>query len=712
MARGGVVVLTSAGPIQFGAPPETIKDTMTSASGVPGIFVLTREFLDYNRGVSFAEIEFPIYYNFFLKQKRVCLVCTIEQKQRVTGILRETLFGPATLNINDELPAPPEECPWKPDLKAEAIHFARHPFKPHRQMELSDLVQFELFDNANECSIDGVVIKSLADGSFSVYDSKTGLSSSISASLSKPPPRFVVPAQSTDFEPPVFGVTIIGRGHGFDPASRTTGFILWIHGRGILVDPPFDTTQWLRDNGIPSRLVDTILLTHVHADHDGGTLQIALNDDRVRLVTTNTIYESFLRKSSLITGLNDDRFNRIIEFDPLPLQRPMRIFGGRFIFNYSLHSIPTIGFQVWVGGSSLVYSADTLYDPERIQRLCDDGVLSPGRAAALIGFPWEHDLILHEAGVPPLHTSASMLATLPAEVKERLYLVHTTSAATAKDSGLRLAPLGLEGTIRLPAEPHPQEEALRWLRALRCFTNFRDVLLPQATQFIEMASVQEFEPNERIIKKGDPGEHFYIIISGQCVIHFGEVARKIMGLYEFFGEASLILGTPRTADVRALTATKLLVIEKSDFLHIARETGLEQQFLQLHHSRGEGTWDLLDRHQVLMAMNTAQRSQFQSLMRGVDHKAGEVLVCEDDENSCTFLVDHGEVTATIDGSEVRRFGRGELVGNVEAITESSGQPWTVETSSDSRIYWLEQKGLREFLLHYPGIYLRLLHYGH
>jgi hypothetical protein len=55
-----MIVRTSAGTIQFGAPPETIKDTIGSGEGVAPIFVLTRSFFAYDRGISFAELEFPI----------------------------------------------------------------------------------------------------------------------------------------------------------------------------------------------------------------------------------------------------------------------------------------------------------------------------------------------------------------------------------------------------------------------------------------------------------------------------------------------------------------------------------------------------------------------------------------------------------------------------------------------------------------------------
>ena len=38
----------------------------------------------------------------------------------------------------------------------------------------------------------------------------------------------------------------------------------------------------------------------------------------------------------------------------------------------------------------------------------------------LLDFPWHHDIILHEAGVPPLHTPIRVLSELDADIKARL----------------------------------------------------------------------------------------------------------------------------------------------------------------------------------------------------------------------------------------------------------------------------------------------------
>lgn len=40
------------------------------------------------------------------------------------------------------------------------------------------------------------------------------------------------------FTPPHFGITVLGASHGFDAAGSTSGYIIWVNQRGIMIDPP------------------------------------------------------------------------------------------------------------------------------------------------------------------------------------------------------------------------------------------------------------------------------------------------------------------------------------------------------------------------------------------------------------------------------------------------------------------------------------------
>jgi hypothetical protein len=90
------------------------------------------------------------------------------------------------------------------------------------------------------------------------------------------------------------------------------------------------------------------------------------------------------------------------------------------------------------------------------------GILSKGRADDLRRLPVQKcDVLLHEAGAPPIHTPLAELQKLPMHVKDRLYVVHT--AAIPPDCGLKVAPTGTAGTIRLDSTYTPSHSMLSTL---------------------------------------------------------------------------------------------------------------------------------------------------------------------------------------------------------------------------------------------------------
>ncbi len=74
---------------------------------------------------------------------------------------------------------------------------------------------------------------------------------------------------------------------------------------------------------------------------------------------------------------------------------------------------------------------------------------------------------------------------------------------------------------------------------------------------------QTFEPGEIIVKRGDIAHSMYFISSGEVEIDFG-ARRTKLGEGHFFGEVAIIKQARRSATVRALCATKMLVLDAVD----------------------------------------------------------------------------------------------------------------------------------------------------
>jgi CRP-like cAMP-binding protein len=96
---------------------------------------------------------------------------------------------------------------------------------------------------------------------------------------------------------------------------------------------------------------------------------------------------------------------------------------------------------------------------------------------------------------------------------------------------------------------------------------------------------ETFEPGETIIKQGDPGDKFYIIISGkaeasQAGKHGKDIRLGILNEGRYFGEIALLMDSPRVASVEAVTPTSVLGLNRKDFDKLLQDvSGLKERLI-------------------------------------------------------------------------------------------------------------------------------------
>lgn len=703
LPRGGTQVRTSAGTIQFGLPPETIKDAMAMKLDPPALYVVPKEPFDRASGVNVAEFEFPAYYSFFLLKKKVrLLVEDAGVERRLRTVIEESLFGPGARGgaRADEFAdsIPPD---GRPDFAKESEFFRKS--RQGERITADSLIEFSRFDG-KPFRLGAVEIEHAAGGGYAVRD--------CGRELARVPehvflPEVEVTGELGRFEPPAFGVTVLGASHGFDPSGKTTGFIVWIGGRGLMVDPPVGSSGLLRQNGLSPKMIEGVILTHCHADHDSGTFQRLLLESRVDLYTTPTILGSFLRKYSSLSGLSPDVLRRTFTFRPVVIGEAMRIRAAEFRFFYTLHSIPTVGFEAFYGGRSLAVSADTLYDPERIRAMHDAGVIGARRRDDLLAFPWHRSLVLHEAGIPPLHTPVSALAALPEESRRNLYLVHIAQK-DLHERGLKTAPVGLPATIRLPVEASPNEEAMAILDALCAVDLFRELTLASARDLLQVARRVRHPAGTRIIAEGDAGDTFYVVAAGEVAVVRGTEQLKSYRTGDYFGETALILHQPRNADVFAKTDVELVEIDRFDFLHVLRGTDLLPRLARLAKIRDEHSWELFNLNSVLRALTSAQKTQLQSYLEIRKVAKDEPLWKAGAPASEAVIVDEGEIVLEGEHGALPPFGAGALLGEFDAILAGGPASTSARAVAAGRVFRLGRDSVVKFLSDYPGLRVSFL----
>jgi CRP-like cAMP-binding protein/glyoxylase-like metal-dependent hydrolase (beta-lactamase superfamily II) len=706
LPRGGSYVRTSAGAIQIGIPPETIKDVMELKLDVPVAYVLPRELFDRRRGLSVAEFEFPSYYSFFLLKRRCRLVVhSRDIERRVRSIFQESLFGPSVGPLPSEFA---DGCPesLRPDFQKESDYFRTVPGKG--KLTVDDLIEFVVAEGGRAKLDDNVTIE-LGHDSIIVHDGGREIAS-VGATVSLPP------RASTDadlvahpFMPPSFGVTVLGASHGFDVSGKTTGFLLWIGGRAILVDPPTDATDYLRIRGVAPKTIDGVILTHCHADHDAGTFQKLLEESQISLYTTPHILGSFLRKYSALSGLSEDLLRRTFSFHPVRIGAPVHVRGGELWFRYTLHSIPAIGVDAFYGNRSISISGDTLYDPERITQMFDAGVFERARYESLLAFPEHHSAILHEAGIPPLHTPTSALAQLPDDVKSRLYLVHIAAKDVPEGVGLRSAREGLEHTIRVEPSSTPRfSEAIELLDIIAMVDFLRDLPLTRARSLLQVARRMTLPAGERIVQQGTRGDSFYIIAHGTVQIVKDGIPLKRYRAGDYFGEMAILLDQPRSADAVAMTDVDLIAIDRNDFLAILRGSEMLTRLERLVRVRDEGAWELLGKNSVLAALTSAQKTQLQTYLVPYAAPNNDVLWRAGDVPRHAYLVDDAIITMRCPEGELKPFATGAFVGEVDALRTGGPAPSSARVTQTGKLFTIDRTDLARFFEDNPGVYLSFL----
>jgi len=706
LPRGGYYVRTSHGAIQIGMPPETIKDVMELGLDVPVAYVLPRELFDRRRGLSVAEFEFPAYYNFFLLKRRCRLVVLdADVERRVRAIFQESLFGPAAEPLASEFAhGYPEGC--RPRFHRESEYFRTVPGRG--RLEANDLVEFvHLTAGVAEVApgvevVDRGDVLVVRDGGRDV----AVVGASVSLPTRTPTAEDFAPVS---FVAPSFGITVLGASHGFDPSGKTTGFLLWIGGRAILVDPPTDSTEYLRARGIAPKTIDGVILTHCHADHDAGTFQKLLEEAQINLYTTPHILGSFLRKYSALSDLSEDLLRRTFSFHPVRIGAPVHVRGGELWFRYTLHSIPTIGFDAFYGNRSISVSADTLYDPERVTDMFEKGVLDRARYEDLVAFPGHHSVIVHEAGIPPLHTPTSALAALPDDVKSRLYLVHIAAKDVPSGVGLRAAREGLEHTVRVDPSATPRfSEAIELLDIFAMVDFLRDLPLTRARSLLQVARRMSLPAGEHIVTQGTRGDSFYIVVSGTVQVVKDGVALKRYRAGDYFGEMAILLDQPRSADVIAKTDLDLVALDRNDFLAALRGSEMLTRLERLVRVRDEGAWELLAQNSVLASLTSSQKTQLQTYLVPCHGTVDEVLWEAGDVPRRAYLVDDAVVTLRCPAGDLTPFTSGAFVGEVDALRTTTPSPSSARVTHTGKLFAIERPDLVRFFEDNPGVYLSFL----
>jgi CRP-like cAMP-binding protein len=82
---------------------------------------------------------------------------------------------------------------------------------------------------------------------------------------------------------------------------------------------------------------------------------------------------------------------------------------------------------------------------------------------------------------------------------------------------------------------------------------------------------EDVAPGETVVREGDPGARFYVVLSGLMSVTQEERGeRRLLRPGDTFGEVALAMNIPRTASVRALVPAVVASCDRETFDELLR----------------------------------------------------------------------------------------------------------------------------------------------
>lgn len=94
---------------------------------------------------------------------------------------------------------------------------------------------------------------------------------------------------------------------------------------------------------------------------------------------------------------------------------------------------------------------------------------------------------------------------------------------------------------------------------------FRDLTLSELYKVLAAVRVESHEVGRDIVREGESGDSLYAILDGRCSVIRQDAVLATLRRGSHFGEMTLLSKRPRSATVRTVRATRLLVMERARF---------------------------------------------------------------------------------------------------------------------------------------------------
>jgi len=144
---------------------------------------------------------------------------------------------------------------------------------------------------------------------------------------------------------------------------------------------------------------------------------------------------------------------------------------------------------------------------------------------------------------------------------------------------------------------------------LRRIPLFADISEGDLEQLYRMAETVSIPAGQLVLREGDPGDSLYVVLAGELEVTKRQGDQEVLlALYEpgqFFGEMALLEQARRSASVRTLEESRLLIISRAAFQTLLScSPSAPLKILQTVTSRLRSTESMLIQNQKMAALGT------------------------------------------------------------------------------------------------------------
>ena len=734
--------------VQLGSLTRTTKDILREGLQGDYLFILPASLFEGR--TNYADIEFLVYLNFFLRQQaRTRIAGTSRQWQILHRLLTLTLFGlfdpaarePPSFEKLAETYGVESRETYDFMRTAHELFAVRAGGSPEGPLLGVDAyVDFFTLDReVTVIPLRSAEVRVARSGrGFDVRITQPGGHSSEKKLEVGTPPRLLrtVPAELREAiqfasERPRFGVTPLGTSHGFDASGDFTSFIIWVNGKGILVDPSSEALAYLDQIGVAPADVLYVFLTHVHADHDGGLVEQLVSGSPTRVIASDPVFRAFLEKARLVTGRDFEGERLVTHILATPGNRvrlELTTDYAELQTRWNLHPIPTNGFKLTFGGRTFGYSGDTQYDPAMLDDLWRRGMLPEAHVKDLMYFFWTSegeptvDLLYHEAGIPPIHTDKEALHALSGAITRKMSLVHIADRDVPR--GFAPSKPRLFATqVLLPTTPRSRRRVL--LEAMRHVAYLYDMPSSTLETLLHGAEIVTNYPDEVIIRKGPvaPGEpmHFQIIADGRVSVRDGRRLITTLSRGDTFGEWGIghDLGV-RATDVVADRPTQTIRLSEDQYHWLVGKHPVIQERVNTMRNLLPRLQLAQERARLKAALEPGVRSVIEHMSPGQlsgfaifgvvkKFKQGDHVFAENDKADGFYVLLSGHLAVGTEGRFTTELSEGDVFGEMGLLGDTTREASVTVVSADAELLFMSANSFQQLLNAMPAFAAGISH---